>query len=289
MKLLVAALALLSSSTASLAQRPLALLSGAPRPLALPWRQIAPGVETATVSDLGGDPNWAARVVLVDPARATFAVRYDAGRPTIADWRARYPLALAIANGSFYSKDGPPGAEVRPTCDLVAAGKAVRGAGCHRQDALFFGARPKPPEPSKLVSREPVSREPKGVVPQPQIFAAPDFHADQWLEALKSFPALVHAGAAVCNGAHYCAESSRTAAVAQLRDGRILLFASQWPAVRREVAKWLAEELSAVEALNLDGGPEATLSLHGEPLEDSIGTQGVGLPIVILLLPPGVP
>jgi hypothetical protein len=305
MKLLLAALALLSSGSASLAQRPLALLSSAPRPLALPWRQIAPGVEAATVSDLGGDPNWAARVVLVDPARATFAVRYDAGRPTIADWRARYPLALAIANGSFYSKDGPPGAEVRPTCDLVVAGKAMRGAGCHRQDALFFGARPKLPEPSKLVSREPtsretssrepgtretISREPKVAdPPPPQIFAAADFHADQWLEALKSFPALVHAGAAVCTGAHYCAESSRTAAVAQLRDGRILLFASQWPAVRREVAKWLAEELSAVEAVNLDGGPEATLSLHGEPLEDSIGTQGVGLPIVILLLPPGVP
>jgi hypothetical protein len=297
MKLLLAALALLSSAPTPLAllsaPKPLALLS-APKPLALPWRQIAPGVEAATVADLGGDPNWAARVVLVDPARATFAVRYDASRPTIADWRARFPLALAIANGSFYSKDGPPGAEVRPTCDLVVAGKAVRGAGCHRQDALFFGARPKLPEPPKPNGREPNGREPNGrepkvAVPLPQIFAAPDFHADQWLEALKSFPALVHAGAAVCTGAHYCAESSRTAAVAQLRDGRILLFASQWPAVRREVAKWLAEELSAVEALNLDGGPEATLALHGEPLEDSIGTQGVGLPIVILLLPPGAP
>lgn len=284
MMLLLAALGLLSSAPA-----PRALLSSAPRPLALPWRVIAPGVEAATVADLGGDPNWAARAVLVDPARATFAVRYDPARPTIADWRARYPAALAIANGSFYSKDGPPGAEVRPTCDLIAAGKAIRGAGCHRQDALFFGARPKPPEPPKLVSREANSREPKPSIPPPQIFAAPDFHADQWLEALKSFPALVHSGAAVCTGAHYCAESSRTAAVAQLRDGRILLFASQWPAVRREVAKWLAEELSAVEALNLDGGPEATLSLRGEPLEDSIGTQGVGLPIVILLLPTGAP
>ena len=109
---------------------------------------------------------------------------------------------------------------------------------------------------------------------------------DQWQEALKSFPALVRGGAPACTGVHYCAESSRTAALAQLRDGRILLFASQWPAVRREVGKWLAEELGAVEALNLDGGPEATLALRGEPVEDSVSTPGVGLPMVLLVLPP---
>jgi exopolysaccharide biosynthesis protein len=96
----------------------------------------------------------------------------------------------------------------------------------------------------------------------------------------------VRAGTAACTGQHYCAESSRTTALAQLKDGRILLFASQWPAVRREVGKWLAEELGAVEALNLDGGPEATLALRGEAPEDSIGTQGVGLPMVLLVLPP---
>src|SRR5437764_10177695 len=102
---------------------------------------------------------------------------------------------------------------------------------------------------------------------------------------MKSFPALVRNGAAACAGPNYCAESSRTAAVAQMKDGRILLFASQWPAIRREVGKWLAEELGAVEALNLDGGPEATLALKDEPAEDAIGTQGVGLPMVLLVVP----
>ena len=57
------------------------------------------------------------------------------------------------------------------------------------------------------------------------------------------------------------------------------------PAVRREVAKWLAEELGAVEAINLDGGPEATLSLKGESAQDSIGTLGIGLPMVLVVLP----
>ena len=120
----------------------------------------------------------------------------------------------------------------------------------------------------------------------PKFFAPPDFLADQWSEALKSFPALVRRGAAACAGPHYCAESSRTAAIGQLRDGRILLFASQWPAIRRDVARWLSDALGTMDAVNLDGGPEATLSLRGEPLEDVIGTYGRGLPMVLLVLPP---
>ncbi len=269
----------------------LASATPAPTPLAAPWKQIAPGVEMASVADLGGDPNWAARVVLVDPVRANFALRYDPSRPSIAEWRARYPDALAIANGSFYSSDGPRGSEVRPTCDLIFAGKSLRGAGCHRQDALFFGAHARaepallPPLKDKLTRKA----APPPPLAQPQIFAPGDFHPERWSEALKSFPALVHEGAPACGGPHYCSEASRTAAVAQLRNGRILLFASQWPAVRREVGRFLAEELGAVEALNLDGGPEATLSVRGEALEDGIGTQGVGLPMVLLLLPPGGP
>jgi hypothetical protein len=243
----------------------LALLS-----IGQPWKQVAPGVETARAADLGGDPGWAARVLVVDPARTQFLVRYDPSRPTLREWRARYPGAIAIANGSFYSKDP----DVRPTCDVIIEGKPVKGAGCHRQDALFFGARAKT-DVIPAVSKP---------MPPPRLFAAADFRADQWTEALKSFPALVHAGVAACNGPHYCAESSRTAALAQMKDGRILFFASQWPAVRREVGKWLAEELGAVEAVNLDGGPEATLSLKDDSAEDSIGTLGVGLPMVVIVL-----
>jgi len=245
--------------------------------LQAPWRQVAPGVETATAADLGGDPNWAAKVVLVDPQLASFAVRFDAAKPTLAQWRERYPAAIAIANGSFYSVDG---AQVRPTCELLQEGKRLKGAGCQRQDALWFAARPREARP---VAQSGLSGQKSG--PQ-RLFLAADFKPEQWADALKSFPALVRAGAAVCTGPHYCAESSRTAAVAQLRDGRVVLFASQWPAVRREVARWLAEALGAVEAVNLDGGPEATLALHGDSLEDVIGTYGRGLPLVLLVLPP---
>ena len=257
----------------------LALLSAPVIPQ--PWKDVVPGVQVAAAAELGGDPAWAARVLIIDTHRASFLVRYDPARPTLAEWRLKFPEAVAIANGSFYSVDGPPGAEVRPTCDLVASGKPVRGAGCHRQDALFFGASSRPESLLPAVSLS--SREPR-TAPQPRILLPADFRVEQWSEALKSFPALVRAGVAACPGPHYCAESSRTAAVAQLKDGRILLFASQWPAVRREVGKWLAEEVGAVEALNLDGGPEATLALKGELPEDSIGTQGVGLPMVLVVL-----
>jgi len=242
--------------------------------LTAPWRRVAPGVDTAPAAELGGDAAWAARVVLIDPAKARFLVRYDPSRPTIGEWRRRYPSALVIVNGSFYSRDG---ADVRPTCELVADGKRVKGAGCQRQDALYFAsvAREEP-------AAGPVSREPRQPL-VPRFLAPADFRPEEWNEAMKSFPALVRAGAAGCAGPHYCAESSRTAAVAQLKDGKVLLFASQWPAVRREVARWLAEQVGAVDALNLDGGPEATLALKDEAAEDSIGGLGVGLPIVLIV------
>jgi hypothetical protein len=243
-----------------------------------PWRQIAPGVETATAADLGGDPNWAAKVTLVDPQMVQFAVRFDPKKPTVQEWRARFPSAIAILNGSFYSSDS---AEVRPTCEIVQEAKRVRGAGCQRQDALYFGARAKG-VPPVLASLSPT----RASLPAPRLLAPSAFRPEEWVEALKSFPALVHEGTPACNGPHYCAESSRTAAIGQLRDGRIVLFASQWPAVRREVGRWLSDALGAVEVLNLDGGPEATLALHAEPIEDTIGTYGRGLPLVLVVLPP---
>src|SRR5437763_14380851 len=97
-----------------------------------------------------------------------------------------------------------------------------------------------------------VSREPASAL-SPRFLAPSEFRAEQWAEAIKSFPALVRNGAPACAGPNYCAESSRTAAIAQLKDGRILLFASQWPAVRRNVGRLLAELLCAVDALILYG------------------------------------
>jgi hypothetical protein len=230
--------------------------------LAAPWKDVAQGVSVAPAAELGADSAWSARVLLIDPTKVTFLVRYDPSRPTLGQWFAKYPNAIAVMNGSFYSLEGK---EVKPTCDVIAEGKATRGAGCHRQDALFFGAKGKA---------------------KAQLFVPADFKAEQWTEALKSFPALVRDSTGACVGQHYCAESSRTAAIAQLKDGHILLFASQWPAVRREVGLWLAQEMGAALSLNLDGGPEATLALGHEPAEEAVGTPGVGLPMVLLVLPP---
>ena len=253
--------------------QPLVLLAALS--LTAPWKRIAPGVDMAPAAELGAEPSWAARVVLVDPAKARFLVRYDPSRPTLGEWRRRYPTALVIVNGSFYSRDG---ADVRPTCELVSEGKRVKGAGCQRQDALYFASVAR----EEAATPGPVSREPRS--PRTPRFLAPaDFRAEEWTEAMKSFPALVRSGTAACAGPNYCAESSRTAALALLKDGKVLLFASQWPAVRREVARWLAEQVGAVDALNLDGGPEATLALKDEPAEDSIGGLGVGLPIVLIV------
>jgi len=251
--------------------------SSAAAPLGAPWKSVAPGVQVAPAAELGGDTAWQARVVLIDPQRAQFLVRFDASRPTLSQWRQRFPEAIAILNGSFYSVEN---SETRPTCDLVSDSKPIKGAGCHRQDALYFAAKAAQPlQTSALVSKNPPPRV------KPQFLQPADFHAEQWSEALKSFPALIRGGAANCPGTHYCAESSRTAALAQLKDGRIVLFASQWPAVRREVGEWLAGQLGAVEALNLDGGPEASMALKNEAVEEAIGTPGVGLTMVLLVVP----
>src|SRR5216684_2638591 len=137
----------------------LLILAGALSAARSPLREVAPGVETAAAAELGGDPAWSARVVLNDPAR-----------PTLAEWRERFPRALAILNGSFYSKDP----SVRPTCDLVAEGKPVRGAGCHRQDALFFAAKPRNAVPASLPA------------PQARLIVPEDFRPEQWQEAMKS-------------------------------------------------------------------------------------------------------
>src|SRR3954470_14828482 len=163
----------------------LSILLLAPVALGAPWKNVAAGVQAAPASELGGDAAWQARVVLIDPQKAQFLVRYDASRPTLSQWRQRFPTALAILNGSFYSVES---AEVKPTCDLVSDGKPVRGAGCHRQDALFFGARPAPKvKTSALVSRNPPRTS-------PQLLAPADFRPEEWSEALKSFPALVRGG-----------------------------------------------------------------------------------------------
>jgi len=269
-----------------------ALLAAAPEgATGLPgaWKPLAPGVEWAAAASLGGNPEWDARVVLFDPRKAHLSVQFDPTRPKLPQWRSRFPEAIAIANGSFYSTDGPRG-EVRPTCDLVLAGKLVHGAGCRRQDALFFGVQPAP----GAEAAAPAGSAGSAACPIPagdgghRLLSPQEFRAADWTEAFKSFPALVHCGAPACAGPHYCRERSRSAALAQLRDGRLVLFASQWPAIRHEVGRFFAEKLGASEAVNLDGGPEATLALRGEALEDTVGSAGTGLALVLVLLP-GVP
>ena len=136
----------------------LAVLGSLGAPLEAPWRHVAPGVEMATAADLGGDANWAAKVLLVDPQLATFAVRFDAQKPTLAQWRQRYPGAIAIGNASFYSADG---GEVRPTCDIVQEGRRSKGAGCLRQDALWFGARQREVKPAAQSMVAAASRAPR--------------------------------------------------------------------------------------------------------------------------------
>ena len=55
--------------------------------------------------------------------------------------------------------------------------------------------------------------------------------------------------------------------------------------MRKDVARFLAETLGAEEAVNLDGGPEATLVLKDEAPDDAVGNRKVGLPTVLVVLP----
>lgn len=222
-------------------------------------------MQVGAARDLGGDADWGARVVLLDPSKVRLLVRFDEETPRLEVWQQRYPAALAVLNGSFYSLDK----KVRPTCDLIAAGKFEKGAGCRRPDALVLGAEGAPgglPEVARLL---PLAQ----------------FEPAKWREALKSFPSLVREGVPGCPGKLYCDQPSRCAAIAQLRDGRLALFASQWPVVRRDVALFLAEQLGAVWAVNLDGGPEATLWVKGQAISEAIGTPGTPLPLVLIVQP----
>ena len=76
----------------------LLILAGALSAARSPLREVAPGVETAAAAELGGDPAWSARVVLIDPAKVSFVVRYDPARPTLAEWREILSVAL---DGAF--------------------------------------------------------------------------------------------------------------------------------------------------------------------------------------------
>ena len=67
----------------------IAALSAAPQ-LSQPWKDLAPGVQSAAAAELGGDPAWAARVVLIDPTRASFLVRYG------LDFAARLEQELSL-------------------------------------------------------------------------------------------------------------------------------------------------------------------------------------------------
>ncbi len=218
-------------------------------------------MQVAAARDLGGDADWGARVVLLDPAKVRLLVRFDEETPRLETWQRRYPAALALLNGSFYSLDK----KVRPTCDLVAAGKFEKGAGCRRPDALVLGA--------EGTSASEVAR----------LLPLASFEPGKWREALKSFPSLVREGVPGCSGKLYCDQPSRCAAIAMLRDGRLALFASQWPVVRRDVALFLAGQLGATWAVNLDGGPEATLWVKGQALGEAIGTPGTPLPLVLVV------
>src|ERR1700755_2656602 len=102
------------------------LLAPVQQQLGAPWKSIADGVQAAPASELGGDAGWQGRVVLLDPPRVQILVRFDAARPTLAQWRQRFPEALAVLNGSFYSVVN---AEVKPTCELISEGKQQKGAG----------------------------------------------------------------------------------------------------------------------------------------------------------------
>ena len=82
------------------------------------------------------------------------------------------------------------------------------------------------------------------------------------------------------------ASQTRRSVVAIDKQGRLLFIVSPGQVFSLdELADQLtSSDLSIEVALNLDGGPEATLSLRDEALDQAIGTLGVGLPMVLLVV-----
>jgi hypothetical protein len=208
------------------------------------WKAIAPGLEYQTMP-LG---SATAHIVRIDPGKAqlVFALRSKTGGDarTVSQWVREQSLAVAI-NAGMFATNGTSNVGY-----LVDDDHINHKAFNRYQSVLVFG-----PKHSDLPSAQLLDLDAPG---------AKDVIA-QYRSAVQNLRLIKAPGVSVWskNGRAWS-----EAAVAQDKQGRLLfLFTREG----LEMAQWtrllLASGLDVVRAMHVEGGPEASLSIHTKALE----------------------
>jgi hypothetical protein len=223
-----------------------AVLLGAPAMVAadVDWRALQEGLEYALIRDGGADSTVNTHVVRIDPSRAplvaAMAAESDRQPRTAGRWCHDRHLAVAI-NLGMYRDD-----------HLTNVG--------HAHTSRYINNRSWPKTYKSVLAFEPLGK----TVPSALML---DLDAPDAKERLADY------GAAIQNlrlirapGQNVWGKQERRwseAAVAMDKQGRILFIFTRHPFSMAELnARLLALPLAIANAMHVEGGPEASLSIH---------------------------
>jgi hypothetical protein len=212
-----------------------------------PWKSIQPGVEYAVI-DLGTQAGFGdnkLQVVRIDPGRAKlvalFASEFDGRARTAGEWCETSRLAAAINLGMFQT-------DHRTNVGFARKGTHINNKrwSPSYKSALAFGPRRKGVPPAVIADLDEAGSDKalddyETVVQNLRLIKGPrknvwQDQAKRWSEA-----------AVACDG-----------------DGRVLFLFSRSPFPMREFNRLvLSLPLGIVRAMHVEGGPEASLSIHG--------------------------
>lgn len=224
--------------------------------LAAPWQELAPGLEYVALPY--GDPTRVAdprlHVVRVDPERLLLrpvvAALRDGQKRTAAEWAEREQLAVVINLGMFELDHSSNVGHLRIGNDRLQP----RWHPGHRSALVWC-----PERPVMLVDLDP---------PQEREELAGCTWVIQNLRVLKG------------EGVNVWPKRRQRwseAAVGQDRAGRIYLLFTRAPRSMHEFAEFIRTKLDLVRAMHVEGGPEASLSIHTSQLNlDLAGSYETG-------------
>lgn len=231
------------------------------RPVASPWRALAPGIGYREIRLVArtGDALQVHQVRL-DPARADLRVLYS-GRPQPVEAAARRAKCLAAVNASYFDEDR------RPLGYLKIAGRVINSSVA--SGAAFTGV---------FTMR---GRTPR-IVPRAM------FDGHRVDTALQAGPRLVADGASTVGLRE--TRSFRQSGIAVTRRGEIVIYATDgsyrgmsW----REMQELLTGPVTAGgidprDVLNLDGGSSSQIYVHGPGIAVSGGFP-TAVPVVLAM------
>jgi hypothetical protein len=224
--------------------------------VATPWREFAPGLEYVALPY--GDPTQVAdprlHVVRFDPQRMSLkpvvAALEDGQKRTAAQWAEREGLAVAINLGMFELDHSSNVGHLR----IGEQQLQPRWHAGHRSTLVWC-----PKRPVQIVDLDPPGER-------------PDFARCEWV--IQNLRVLKGEGTNVWPKRN---QRWSEAAIGQDRAGRIHLIFTRAPRTMHEFAEFLRKELDLVRAMHVEGGPEASLSIHTPELHlDLAGSYETG-------------